>query len=114
MHQAKTGGARRRARSLAPLVVLLVVMLGPRAARAERALLPPDLIALDSPEGERLLVEALAREDFFHLAETFVTQERPSYCGVASSVMVLNALPIIAPLAEPAPMFTQENLFNEA
>jgi len=83
-------------------------------ARADRALLPAELIALDSPEGQRLLLEASAREDFFHLAETFVTQERPSYCGVASGVMVLNALPIASPPAEPGPMFTQINVFNDA
>jgi len=101
-------------KALALLPVVAVSLLGARPAGAERALLPKELVALDSPEGQRMLMEASAREDFFHLAETFVTQEQPSYCGVASSVMVLNALPIAAPDAKPAPMFTQDNIFNEA
>jgi hypothetical protein len=72
-------------------------------------------VALDSPDGQRLLLESSAHEDFFRLAEQFVTQERPAYCGVASAVMVLNALGTPAP--DPPAFgdyraFTQENLFN--
>jgi len=54
--------------------------------------LPADLVALDSPEGEALLQEAEARADYDALSRSFVPQELISYCGVASSVTVLNAL----------------------
>ena len=79
--------------------------------------LPPSLIALDSPEGENLLVESQARRAFFSLVGTFATQKTQAFCGVASSAMVLGALPLEAPVAaEVAPwrFFTQENLFNPA
>jgi hypothetical protein len=95
-------------------LLALLSALGASPAMAAHAALPKELIALDSPEGQRLLVEATAREDFFRLTSTYITQEKPSYCGVASGVMVLNALPINAPDAEPAPLFTQANFWNDA
>ena len=53
--------------------------------------LPEKLVALDSPEGQRLLASSL-RADLEPLLAHFVPQEYGSYCGVASSVAVLNAL----------------------
>jgi len=85
-------------------------------ARAESAVLPARLIALDTEEGERLLVESKARRDYFPLSEHFVAQKSQSLCGTASAVMVLNALPIPAPeVPEWAPYrsFTQDNFFND-
>ncbi len=78
--------------------------------------LPPNLIPLDSEEGRALLVRAKASRAFFPLASQFVTQDATSFCGVASSVMVLNAMPIEAPVAKPwAPfrLFTQDNVFGD-
>lgn len=46
----------------------------------------------------------------------FVTQNNQAYCGVASIVMVLNALSIPAPVAQeysPYHVFTQDNFFNK-
>ena len=46
----------------------------------------------------------------------FLTQKNQAYCGVASMVMVLNALGVKAPPAagfEPFATFTQDNLLNE-
>jgi Phytochelatin synthase len=77
--------------------------------------LPPQLVPLDSPEGEKLLVESTARRAFFSLVGTFQTQRSQAFCGVASSAMVLNALPLEAPVdAEIAPwrLFTQDNIFG--
>jgi hypothetical protein len=76
--------------------------------------LSPALTSLSSPEGTRLLNESTAKADFLPLVSQFTTQINPAYCGVASSVMVLNALGIKAPLAKPwqSPYFTQENLLN--
>jgi len=92
---------------IAALSLLVLAQLQP---------LPPSLIPLDSDEGRKLLVESNANRDFFALSSQFLTQRSTSYCGVASGVMVLNALPIAAPDApEWAPFraFTQDNVFNE-
>jgi hypothetical protein len=85
------------------------------AAAAETAKLPARPIALDSEEGQRLLIEADARRDFFALSEHFVAQKNQGLCGAASAVMVLNALPIPAPEVpewSPYRSFTQDNVFN--
>jgi hypothetical protein len=77
--------------------------------------LPPQLIALDSAEGQALLFNATARAAYFPLAAQFTTQRSTAFCGVASAVMVLNAMPIAAPVApEYAPFraFTQDNVFG--
>jgi hypothetical protein len=78
--------------------------------------LPPNLIPLDSDEGRAMLVRAKESRAFYPLVSQFVTQDTTSFCGVASSVMVLNAMPIEAPVAQPwAPfrLFTQENVFGD-
>jgi hypothetical protein len=53
---------------------------------------PHSLIALDSPEGQRLLARSTFLADYRSLIENFESQSRPAFCGVASSVIVLNAL----------------------
>jgi Phytochelatin synthase len=75
------------------------------------------LIPFSSSEGEQLLVESKSRQDYFLLSNQFVTQVNQAYCGVASSVMVLNALGLPAPDApqyKPFKLFTQENFFDRA
>src|SRR5258707_6033960 len=77
--------------------------------------LPSQLIALDSDEGQRLLLESTARKAYFPLAAQFVTQKSQAFCGVASAVMALNAMPLQAPVAPdfaPFRAFTQDNVFN--
>lgn len=93
--------------------VFCLVLLTPSLASAQHAPLPPDLIALDTPEGEKLLVEAPAKADFVRLVSSYTTQDRPPFCGVASAVTVLNALPIPHPATEVGALFTQQNVFNE-
>jgi hypothetical protein len=91
---------------LAPLLILALGQLQP---------LPPNLIALDSDEGRALLVRAKDSRAFYPLVSQFVTQDSTSFCGVASSVMVLNAMPIEAPVAKawaPFRLFTQDNVFG--
>lgn len=105
---------RTRRWHLAVLATLVVSLVHARAS-AQHAALPPALIALDTPEGQRLFAEADARADFFSLADEYVTQKSGNFCGVASAVMVLNALQVRAPV-EPevgAPFFTQDNFWNE-
>ncbi|MBE9227287.1 phytochelatin synthase family protein [Phormidium sp. LEGE 05292] len=74
-----------------------------------------NLISLDSTEGEQLLIASTAKQDYLPLSIHFITQENQAYCGVASIVMVLNALSIPAPV-EPkfgnVHVFTQDNVFN--
>src|SRR6516165_4455484 len=102
-------------------MTLAVCLLGAgltlgRHVRAETAALPARLIALDTPEGERLLVESKARRDYFPLSEHFVAQKNQDLCGTASAVMVLNSLSIPAPEVpewSPYRSFTQDNFFND-
>ncbi len=54
--------------------------------------LPDGLIAISDPDGEALLQDADAKADYLLLSENYESQELRSYCGVASSVAVLNAL----------------------
>lgn len=77
--------------------------------------LPQNLINFNSTEGEKLLLASPALQDYFPLIIQFVTQKNQAYCGVASSVMVLNALAIPAPEAPEYGtyrLFTQDNFFN--
>ena len=77
--------------------------------------LPPELIAFDSDEGRKLLLESKASRDYFTLSTQFLTQKTQAFCGVASSVMVLNSLPIAAPDSpelKPFRAFTESNVFN--
>lgn len=74
-----------------------------------------NLISLHSNEGEELLLDSQARKDYLPLSINFVTQDNLAYCGVASMVMVLNALEIPAPEAPEFGQyrtFTQDNFFN--
>ena len=82
---------------------------------AETLPLPPGLIGLDSEEGEALLFEAEARAAYLPLSLQFVTQANQAFCGVASTIMVLNALKVPAPETaawKPFTAFDQENFFN--
>ena len=59
--------------------------------------LPSDAIAFSSPEGRELFAEALASgglDGYFPLAEQFHTQSEPTFCGLGSLVVALNALAI--------------------
>jgi hypothetical protein len=86
------------------------------SAAGETLPLPDDLINLNSDRGARLLIESEARHAYWPLSIQFVTQKNQAYCGVASLVMVLNALgvpPPATPEFEPFRMFTQDNVLNE-
>ncbi len=84
-------------------------------AIAQTLPLSENLINLDSRTGENLLFESQARRDYIPLSLQFVSQDNLAYCGVASMVMVLNALGIEAPHAPEYRryrVFTQENFFS--
>ena len=85
-------------------------------AHAETLPLPNNLTGFSTRDGEVYFVESDAREAYFPLADNFVTQKTQTYCGVASMVMVLNALGLPAPaVPEYAPYrtFTQDNVLSE-
>ncbi|MGL4400426.1 MAG: phytochelatin synthase family protein [Luteolibacter sp.] len=98
------------------LSVLLVVILQTTfVAEAQNLSGAPRLVELDSDEGVRMLDESASKRDFFLLVRYFNTQQNMAYCGVASSVMILNALPIPKPQGgafASFPFYTQENFFS--
>ena len=73
------------------------------------------LVYFDQPESARLFDQADVKGQFWRLARYFISQRIDTFCSVASSVMVLNALELPAP-AEPAfdpyHTFTQDNVLN--
>lgn len=54
--------------------------------------LPAELVAVQSPIGRELLTDQAFVADHESLTRNFESQSRPAFCGVASSVIVLNAL----------------------
>ncbi len=83
---------------------------------AETLPLPEPLVSLNSERGARLLLESEANRAYWPLSIQFVTQKNQAYCGVASIVMVLNALGVPAPTTpefEPFKTFTQDNLLDD-
>jgi hypothetical protein len=84
-------------------------------ARAETLPLAQNLVDLKTAQGEQFFKESAALEAYFPLSINFVTQKTQAYCGVASIVMVLNALEVPAPSTpeyEPYHTFTQDNLLD--
>lgn len=96
------------------LALSLALSLAPRLALAQHKPLPASLVPLDSAEGQRLFAEADARADYWSLTEQYVTQRSGNFCGVASGVMVLNALQVTAPVDDQLGVsyFTQDDFFN--
>jgi hypothetical protein len=95
--------------------VILGLSLASGGLLAQTLPVPSNLINFNSAEGEELLMESQARQDYFPLSIQFITQKNQAYCGVASSVMVLNAIAIPAPEAPEFGqyhVFTQDNFFN--
>ena len=70
--------------------------------------LSPELIAISSPEGQRLLVTSESKEDFSQLSPHMVGQIRRAFCGPATAAALVNAG------LRPQPPVTQAMLFNPA
>jgi len=107
--------SRRVARLLA--LALVLCLLAPAGARAETLPLPGNLTDLNSDEGEKFFLESSALAAYFPIADNFVTQKTQAYCGVASIVMVLNAVGAPAPTTpeyQPYHVFTQDNVLDES
>ena len=87
------------------------------SASAQTLQLPQHLINLNSDQGSALLHDSEALQSYWPLSIQFVTQKNQAFCGVASIVMVLNALGIPAPTTpefDPYKTFTQDNVFTPA
>ncbi len=98
------------------IALALAGLLAAPAAMARTLALAPALVSLKSDEGVAILNRASARAPYIDLSMQFVTQKTQSFCGVASIVMVLNALDVDAPSQpeyEPYRVFTQDDFFNE-
>ena len=74
-----------------------VLGLSVAGAHADTLPLPQNLSGFSTHDGEVYFAESDAREAYFPLASNFLTQKTQAYCGVASIVMVLNALGVPAP-----------------
>jgi hypothetical protein len=88
---------KRALKILALLVVLLPLGLAGYVwyllqPRPQDLPLPAALVSAETAEGRQLLELAGYKADYPALAETYQSQALGSYCGVASSVIVLNAL----------------------
>lgn len=103
--------------NLRRLLLLLVFTLVAQAW-AQQLPLPATSIGLDSPAGQKLLLESGSKADYWPLSIQYQTQQDPSSCGPASSVMVLNALALPAPpvskIHKPFRQFDQDNFFSPA
>jgi len=96
--------------------LLLVFLFFPIALPAQQLPLPKSIIPLDSLVGRKILAEHL-HNHFLKLNNQFLTQKNQTYCGIASIVMVLNALDIKGPtdpIYTPFRPFTQDNFFSIA
>lgn len=90
------------------LGILGVWSLAFRAPPVRLLPLPDGLIALESPAGQALLASSRSRADYAALAQNLETQARRAFCGVASSVTVLNALRGARPPLTQGAFFTDE------
>ena len=104
------------------LMVISGLNIGFSSIYAQEVSQTSELIDLDSSTGEQLLFTSQARRDYFPLASEFITQDNLAYCGVATLVMILNALDIEAPEAPSHVIpgivsyrfFTQDNVFENS
>jgi hypothetical protein len=100
-------------RQLLRITVLWLLLAGP--VFAQTLPLTANLLDFRSDAGAELFLESDARTAYFPLASNFLTQDNQAFCGVASIVMVLNAMQIAAPTTpefDPYHTFTQDNFLD--
>jgi hypothetical protein len=114
--RSRLAGEAFMQKSLAPIAACAFALIA-ASANAQTLKLPDNLTGFSTSAGESFFAESDAREAYFPLASNFLTQKTQAYCGVASIVMVLNALDVSAPTTpeyEPYHTFTQDNVFTAA
>jgi Phytochelatin synthase len=107
----ETASAHQYAMRLILALLISLLLAGTASAYLP---LPPNMIALDSPQGQSLLFEAKAKTAYWPVSANYETQENQAFCGIASLVIVLNSLGIQAPQPAgfaPYRFFTQDDLF---
>lgn len=75
-----------------------------------------DVVYVDTAEGATLFDGAGVKGQFWTICRYFVSEKFLTYCGIASSVTVLNSLGVEAPdepQIYPYKMFTQDNIFTD-
>lgn len=75
-------------------VVIALAQYGYYSKSAFAGTEQPVLISWNTKEGKERLFRSQYNDDFFQLAHHYQPQANPLYCGIASSVMVLNSLRI--------------------
>jgi len=96
------------------IAAVVLVLLG---ASVSLAAAESTLVYFDQPESAQLFQESDVKTPFWTLARYFISEQVDTFCGVASSIMVLNALEVPSPtlpFAYPYKKFDQENIFNSA
>lgn len=76
-----------------------------------------DVVYFDTDEGASLFNSADVKGHFWTICRYFVSEKFLTYCGIASSVTVLNSLGVDAPdepQIYPYKMFTQDSIFTDA
>jgi hypothetical protein len=97
--------------ALSALLLLASIAIWDAAFRTPSPNLLPladGLIPIASSSGQALLAEKRFIADYERLTQNFESQSRPAFCGVASSVVVLNAL------RSTGPRVTQSTFFTDA
>ena len=97
------------AKIIGVLLIFLVSPVGVCAADNGK------VVYFDQPESAQLFQEANTKSPFWVLSRYFVSEKIDTFCGVASSVMVLNALDVTSPISAfiyPYRKFDQDNFFN--
>lgn len=75
-----------------------------------------DVVYCDTNAGAALFDSAEVKGHFWTICRYFISEKFLTYCGIASSVTVLNSLGVEAPddpQIYPYKMFTQENIFTD-
>jgi hypothetical protein len=98
---------------LVSLPITFTIFANENEHRYSGDILPQKLISIYELKGQELVSEE-DYSSFFPLTSYFVTENDVTYCGIASSVMLLNVLnfdPPITPMHAPYKIFNQENIF---
>jgi hypothetical protein len=94
------------------LCVLCLVLSSPTLVLGADSSSP---VYFDQPASAKLFEEAEVKGQFWTLVRYFISQRIDTFCSVASSVMVLNALEVpspISPMTHPYNKFDEQNFFT--
>jgi hypothetical protein len=96
-------------------IVIVAVTLGGSATARDATKAKAPLVYFLDPQSAELLAGA-EKQDFMPLISRFISEYQATFCGIASSVMALNALgikPPVSPQWYPYSYWDQDNIFSE-